>query len=178
MFSEFQDPTPTAPGQRRTDRPSADGDGRRPSLAPPVSVSSPAEVAGAIERLLVRCRRQRGVFALVRIRVEDIVQHDVDLDDGLLEEVCADIARRLRARVRSTDLFWRETEREACIVLPHGDAAVAAKVADRLLRTASGIYGLGARRLQVRLAVGGAAFPDRGSDAADLLEAARPNRCE
>ena len=60
----------------------------------------PQSMSTRVERMLARCRRQRGVMALVCVHVEGVDAPGEALPAALRRQVCEDLVHRMRSRVR------------------------------------------------------------------------------
>jgi GGDEF domain-containing protein len=133
----------------------------------------PSSMAARVERMLAQCRRQRGVMALVCVRVERIGAPGDDLPAALRRQVCQDVAHRMRSRVRGSDLLVHESDGEAGVLMAGAGADAAQRVEQRFAQALSGPYRVGDRLVDVAVRVGRAAYPDDGTLGSDLVLKAR-----
>ncbi len=147
-----------------------------PARDPPVPratvVDGPAEVEARIEMHLAQCRRRRGGMALLCVSVETIVRAGGEITPNLERRVREEVSNRIGNAVRGSDTILRESDRDACVILPGADVAVANRVARRLGRLLCGDYRVAGELLQVAVRVGAAAHPQDGARAQELLRRA------
>ncbi len=133
------------------------------------AVSGPAEVQARVELLLAQCRRRGGVLAVLCVRVDTVARSGLAVSAAMEQRVRQEVSNRIGNAVRASDTILRESDRDACVVLPGADMAVAARVGERLRRMVNGDYRVGGELLQVRVHIGAAAHPAHGARAAELL---------
>lgn len=149
------------------------GPSSRPAdLARATAVSGPAEVQARVDLHLAQCRRRGGVLALLCVRVDTVARSGAQVGAGIEQLVRHEVSKRIGNAVRASDAILRESDRDTCVVLPGADAAVAARVGERLRRMVNGDYRVAGELLQVRVRIGGAAHPADGARAAELLRRA------
>ena len=169
--------SPTRP-EREEDSGHAPGEPvRAPALQRATVVAGPAEVEARIDLHLSQCRRRRGVMALLCVSVESIARLAGAVSPKLEQRVREEVSNRIGNAVRGSDAILRESERDACVILPGADAAVAARVRARLERLLQGDYRMPGELLQVRVRIGAAAHPQDGARAQDLLRRAGERQC-
>ncbi|MEU4570548.1 diguanylate cyclase [Micromonospora sp. NPDC023956] len=98
------------------------------------------------------------------------------------DAVLVEFARRVRGEIREVDLAFRQGGEEFVLLLPETDARGAAIVAERLgtvvrdvpveTESHSGVPGAAPVRIAVTVSVGIAVYPDHGSTAQQVLDAA------
>jgi len=142
---------------------------RRPQAPRATPVSGPAEVQARLELHLAQCRRRGGVLALLCVNVDAVAAVGGDVSAHLEQRVRQEVSHRIGNAVRSSDTILRESDRDTCVVMPGGDAAVAARVARRLERLVNGDYRVAGELLQVVVHIGAAAHPVDGMRAPELL---------
>ena len=146
------------------------GPGHRPSELPrTTAVSGPAEVQARVDLHLAQCRRRGGGLALLCVSVDTVGRAGDDVSGAMEQRVRHEVSNRIGNAVRASDAILRESDRDTCVVLPGGDAAVAARVGKRLRQLVNGDYRVAGELLQVRVRIGEAVHPQDGSRAADLL---------
>ena len=145
----------------------------RPSDVPRTTpVSGPAEVQARVDLQLAQCRRRGGVLALLCVQVDTVACAGAQVSAGMEQRVRHEVSNRIGNAVRAGDAILRESDRDTCVVLPGGDAAVAARVSRRLGQMVNGDYRVAGELLQVRVRIGAATHPESGSRAAELLRRA------
>lgn len=147
-----------------------------PRVAPaePVPrVDSLAEFGLMISRQLTQCRRYGGRLAVLWMEAEPLAREGQVLRAELREGLLTALARRLRSRVRGTDMVLQVGENSFAVLLLDAGAAEAAIVEQRLLQALNGPYGVEDEVMYVGLSLGAAAFPEAGVRGADLAESAR-----
>ncbi|MCF8199952.1 MAG: EAL domain-containing protein [Sulfuritalea sp.] len=123
---------------------------------------------GRLEQALATARRDGGQLALMFIDLDrfkdinDTLGHHVG--DDLLQEVAA----RLTASVRDSDVVARLGGDEFVVVLTDIDATVAGSVADKILKSLGVAYSIEGYELHSTPSIGIAIFPDDGRDAETL----------
>lgn len=144
--------------------------------APGIPVAGPAEVAAHLERLLAQCRRQRCGFALLCVGVERIEGPDGPASPELEHRIRDEVARRMQTRIRATDRLLRESDRDACVLLPGGSDEAAQKVAQRFIQVLNGAYRVDGDLLRVSVRVGFAVHPLHGASSTEMLARAAEAR--
>ena len=125
---------------------------------------------GRLDQALATARRDSSHLALLFIdmdrfkHVNDSLGHHVG--DSLLQEVAA----RLRANVRDSDVVARLGGDEFVVVLTGIEAAVAGSMAHKLLATLALPYQIETHDLESSTSIGIAVFPDDGEDAEALMQ--------
>ena len=144
--------------------------------APGIPVAGAAEVAAHLERLLAQCRRQRCGFALLCVGVECIEGGDGPVSPDVEHRIRDEVARRMQSRIRATDRLLRESDRDACVVLPGGSDDAAQKVAERFIRVLNGAYRVDGDLVRVAVRVGFAVHPLHGASSTEMLARAAEGR--
>jgi GGDEF domain-containing protein len=129
----------------------------------------PQPMATRVERMLAQCRRQRGIMALVCVRIERIGAPGDELPAPTRRQVCQDVAHRMRTRVRGSDLLVHESDGDAGVLMAGAGADAAQRVAQRFAQALSGPYRVGERLVEVTVRVGHAAYPEDGTLGAELV---------
>lgn len=145
---------------------------RPPELQRATPVAGPAEVQARVDLQLAQCRRRGGGLALLCVRVDTVARSGLEVSAGMEQRVRHEVSNRIGNAVRASDTILRESDRDACVVLPGADMAVAARVGERLRRMVNGDYRVGGELLQVCVHIGAAAHPVHGARAAELLRRA------
>jgi len=133
----------------------------------------PQSMSTRVERMLARCRRQRGVMALVCVHVEGVDTPGGAVPEALRRQACEDLVHRMRSRVRGSDLVVQESEGDAGVLMDSAGPEAAQRVARRFAQALSGTYRVGERLVEVTVRVGHAAYPEDGSLGAELVLRAR-----
>ena len=163
-------------------------------------VDSLAEFGLMISRQLTQCRRYGGHLSVLWLEAAPAdAEDDATLvapasgepqaadevegeGEGAAERVAAlearsqlmpAVGRRLRSRVRGTDMVLQVGETSFAVLLLDAGLREAHLVQQRLAPALNSPYGVDARMLQVRLQMGTASFPEGGLRGADLAESAR-----
>lgn len=163
-------------------------------------VDSLAEFGLMISRQLTQCRRYGGHLSVLWLEAAPADAGDdatpaaaasgepPATDEGEVEgEGAADcgsalearsqlmtaVGRRLRSRVRGTDMVLQVGETSFAVLLLDAGLREAHLVQQRLAPALNSPYGVDTRMLQVRLQMGTASFPEGGLRGADLAESAR-----
>ena len=124
---------------------------------------------GRLDQALATARRDAGHLALMFIdmdrfkNINDTLGHHVG--DGLLQEVAA----RLTASVRDSDVVARLGGDEFVVVLTGIEATAAGSVADKILETLGLAYRIEAHELHTTPSIGIAVFPDDGDSPETLM---------
>lgn len=125
---------------------------------------------GRLDQALATARRDMGRVALLFIdmdrfkNINDTLGHHIG--DGLLQEV----ATRLTASVRDSDVVARLGGDEFVVVLTGIEAAAAGSVADKILKTLGLTYRINTHELHTTPSIGIAVFPDDGDTAEALMQ--------
>ncbi|WP_377158482.1 diguanylate cyclase domain-containing protein [Roseateles sp. UC29_93] len=159
-------------------------------------VDSLAEFGLMISRQLTQCRRYGGHLSVLWLEAEaaataaqamagaDDVGEDEDEGEGegareraaaaeVRDGLMTAVGRRVRSRVRGTDMVLQVGETSFAVLLLDAGVAEAHLVQHRLETALNGPYGVGAVTMQVRLQMGMASFPEGGARGTDLAESAR-----
>ena len=153
-------------------------------------VDSLAEFGLMISRQLTQCRRYGGHLSVLWLEAEPVtppaqaVAGAVASNDGggaaeraaaieAREGLMTAVGRRLRSRVRGTDMVLQVGETSFAVLLLDAGIPEAHLVQDRLSTALNGPYGVDATTMQVRLQMGMASFPEGGARGTDLAESAR-----
>ncbi|MDH0863750.1 diguanylate cyclase [Mitsuaria sp. GD03876] len=156
-------------------------------------VDSLAEFGLMISRQLTQCRRYGGRLSVLWLEAEPATGPTTVLAaPGAADAVAADAAaaaqaaviearmeltkavgRRLRSRVRGTDMVLQVGESSFAVLLLDAGLSEARLVQQRLSAGLNGPYGVDAATMHVRLQMGSASFPEGGVRGADLAESAR-----
>ncbi len=124
---------------------------------------------GRLDQALATARRDSGHLALMFIdldrfkNINDSLGHHVG--DGLLQEV----ANRLTASVRDSDVVARLGGDEFVVVLTGIEAAVAGSMAHKILATLAKPYRIETHELESSTSIGIAVYPEDGDDAETLM---------
>ncbi len=124
---------------------------------------------GRLDQALATSRRDAGHLAVMFIdldrfkNINDSLGHHVG--DGLLQEV----AKRLTANVRDSDVVARLGGDEFVVVLTGVEAAAAGSVADKILVSLGLAYRIESHELHSTPSIGIAVFPDDGDNAETLM---------
>ncbi|MDP2810561.1 MAG: EAL domain-containing protein [Rhodocyclaceae bacterium] len=124
---------------------------------------------GRLDQALATARRDAGHLALMFIdmdrfkNINDTLGHHVG--DGLLQEV----ATRLTANVRESDVVARLGGDEFVVVLTGIEAPAAGSVADKILEMLGLAYRIEGNELHTTPSIGIAVFPDDGDSAETLM---------
>ncbi|MCX8101508.1 MAG: diguanylate cyclase, partial [Geminicoccaceae bacterium] len=123
-----------------------------------------------LERAVARARRTGGTLALLFVDLDRFKTVNDGLGHGTGDALLAEIARRLRARVRSTDTVARLGGDEFVVLLePLRDATDAGRVAREIVAAIAQPIALDGRELVVAASVGIATFPADGAGPVELL---------
>lgn len=153
-------------------------------------VDSLAEFGLMISRQLTQCRRYGGHLSVLWLEAEPVMPaaatpagvDAADEGEGAGERAAATetrdglmtaVGRRLRSRVRGTDMVLQVGETSFAVLLLDAGIPEAHLVQHRLATALNGPYGVGETTMQVRLQMGMASFPEGGARGTDLAESAR-----
>jgi len=152
-------------------------------------VDSLAEFGLMISRQLTQCRRFGGQLSVLWLEAEPATPlaeaprvadaapmapgSDAVAAPPTREDLMTAVGRRLRSRVRGTDMVLQVGETSFSVLLLDAGIAEAQLVHDRLSVALGGPYVVDEAPLQVHLQMGLAAFPEGGSRGTDLAESAR-----
>jgi GGDEF domain-containing protein len=175
MTEDFHAMSPNRP-ERDGERQSTEPTSRYPGVVQAIEVSGPAEVEARIEMQLAQCRRRRSVMALLCVSVEEMHWTPDAWSAGFERLVRDEVTHRICNGVRSGDRVLRESERDACVLLPDAADGVADLVATRLARRLNGDYQVADQSVQVLVRIGRASHPRDGVRAIELLRQATERR--
>jgi len=91
---------------------------------------------------------------------------------GVGDQVLIKVARRFQAQLRSQEVLARLAGDEFVVVAEHADAAIAARIVDRLLKAMSDPVAIQGHTFSVGLSIGIATYPRDGAGIDDLLKRA------
>lgn len=117
---------------------------------PPAQLTELADAAGfalLAERQAMRCRRHGDLLSALTLQVQFVA----DPDEALRQQLLAECARRLRSRVRATDVVARWQATHFGLLLPRCAPLHADAVLTRLTRAGGGDYRLGSLLLTLQL---------------------------
>ena len=135
-------------------------------------VTGAADLAAQVELHLSQSRRRRATLALLGVNVDIVYSAGGEVSAHMEQRVREEVSHRIGNAVRGTDTLLRESDRDTCVVMPGANAAVARRVGLRLEHVLEGDYRVDGDLLQVVVRVGGAAHPEHGLRADDLLRRA------
>lgn len=168
----------SAPAATLTEQPAGhDGARARPPRPAPAlwvpRADSLAEFGLMISRQLTQCRRHGGHLSVLWLEAEPLGREGQSWPQELQEALMVSVGRRLRGRVRGTDVVLQVGETSFAVLLLEAGSAEAALVQQRLMHALNGPYGVGDETMHVGLHMGAAAFPEGGMRGADLAQSAR-----
>ncbi|UXH78734.1 diguanylate cyclase domain-containing protein [Roseateles amylovorans] len=164
---------------------------RQPSSLWVPRVDSLTEFGLLISRQLTQCRRYGGHLAVLWLEACPLEHEGGRREQGCPEAAAAAAAaagtarapdanelmnavgRRVRGRVRGTDMVLQVGENSFAVLLLDAGGFEAGLVQQRLMHALNGPYGVGDGVQHVGLQMGTAVFPDGGVRGADLAESAR-----
>jgi diguanylate cyclase (GGDEF)-like protein len=172
LHKEIETMSPNRP-EREAELHSATPDmNRPPGPVRETVVSGPAELEARIELHLAHCRRRRSVLALLCVSVATMESAGESVGPDLERRVRDEVSHRICNRVRGSDRVLRESDRDACVVLPDATEAVARRVAARFAKVLNGEYRIAGQLVTVEVHIGIAAHPQDGVRAPELLRRA------
>lgn len=124
------------------------------------------------ERFIELCRRDGQPLALLFIDLDGFKRVNDDYGHECGDRLLCEVAARLQASIRGSDVAARLGGDEFAMLLFNADAQAAASVAAKLVDTLSEPYEVGGRRLEVSASIGIAACPEAGTSAEELLRSA------
>ena len=138
---------------------------------PLTGLANRTSLVPSLEQAVQRARRKNGKLAVVFLDLDGFKQindaYGHDAGDSLLVEVAA----RLRAHLRSSDLIARLGGDEFLVVLEEVvEPAPVETVARKLLAEVVQPYSLGGREARVTASIGISVFPDDSADAGALMK--------
>lgn len=136
-------------------------------------VDSLAEFGLMISRQLTQCRRYGGHLSVLWLEAEPLAREGQSWPHDAQEGLMMAVGRRLRGRVRGTDLVLQVGETSFAVLLMDAGASEAHIVQQRLTLALNGPYGVDQHTMHVGLHMGAATFPEGGVRGADLAESAR-----
>ena len=127
-----------------------------------------------IEEASARLRRQGEAFFVMMLDLDRFKSVNDTLGHPAGDQLLKDVAKRLRALLRETDLLARLGGDEFAIVLPAGDGGGSAvtTVANRIIHAIGEPFDLEDSQVNVGVSIGIAAAPAHGDDPTDLVKKA------
>ncbi len=124
-----------------------------------------------LEQALSMARREQSMLAVMFIDLDRFKTINDTLGHAVGDELLIEVAKRLRYSVRESDIVARLGGDEFVVVLAEvEDAAVAERLADKILRTLGQDYHLGGNVLHSTPSIGLAFYPDDGEDGCTLMK--------
>lgn len=136
-------------------------------------VDALAEFGLMISRHLTQCRRYGGQLAVLWLEAEPLAREGQSWPHGAQEGLMLAVGRRLRSRVRGTDMVLQIGETSFAVLLLDAGSPEAHIVQQRLMQVLNGPYNVEEHTMHVGLNMGSAVFPEGGVRGADLAESAR-----
>jgi diguanylate cyclase (GGDEF)-like protein/PAS domain S-box-containing protein len=130
------------------------------------------QVEQQLDLALARARRSLGAVALMFIDLDEFKEVNDRLGHAAGDRLLVDVAARLRAVLRDTDLLARQGGDEFIVLLADlsGDPARAAEnVASKMLRALREPFVVGGSRLRTLASIGVSVYPDDAEDTESLL---------
>ena len=131
-----------------------------------------AQLEEQLARTLARARRDQGTAAVLYIDLDDFKAVNDSLDHAAGDEVLREVALRLAANIRGSDLLARQGGDEFLLLLPglgEDPDAAAETVARNLIAQLETPFEVGSAVFEVGASVGVAVFPRDGAFPAELL---------
>ncbi|WP_238376434.1 bifunctional diguanylate cyclase/phosphodiesterase [Thiobacillus denitrificans] len=124
-----------------------------------------------LDQTLALARREQRTLAVVFLDLDRFKSINDSLGHALGDQLLVEVARRLRDNVRDSDIVARLGGDEFVVVLTEvGDAAGAARVADKLLGALVPRYRIGGHALHTTASIGISLYPHDGDDADALMK--------
>lgn len=161
---------------------------RQPSSLWVPRVDSLTEFGLLISRQLTQCRRYGGRLAVLWLEAAALAREGGPREAGAAEApgtataapaspeteaLMQAVGRRVRGRVRGTDMVLQVGENSFAVLLLDAGGFEAGLVQQRLMQALNGPYGVGDGVQHVGLQMGTAVFPEGGVRGAELAETAR-----
>ncbi|HEV8689211.1 MAG TPA: sensor domain-containing diguanylate cyclase [Ideonella sp.] len=139
---------------------------------PLTGLSNRAHFVALLEARLAACRGHGGHCTVLFIDLDDFKPVNDMHGHAVGDELLRVVATRLRAGVRQSDTVARFGGDEFALLLEELAPRDALGIANELIRRLSRPYGIQHLRLQLSACIGVAGYPDNGTTAEALLEAA------
>ncbi|WP_343627792.1 GGDEF domain-containing protein [Roseateles sp.] len=136
-------------------------------------VDALAEFGLMISRHLTQCRRYGGHLAVLWLEAEPLAREGQSWPPEAQDALMTAVGRRLRSRVRGTDMVLQVGETSFAVMLLDAGSSEAHIVQQRLMQVLNGPYNVEEHTMHVGLNLGSAVFPEGGVRGADLAESAR-----
>jgi diguanylate cyclase (GGDEF)-like protein len=136
-------------------------------------VDALAEFGLMISRHLTQCRRYGGHLAVLWLEAAPLAREGQSWPHDAQDALMLAVGRRLRSRVRGTDMVLQVGESSFAVMLLDAGTPEANLVQQRLMQVLNGPYNVDEHTMHVGLSMGAAAFPEGGVRGADLAESAR-----
>lgn len=136
---------------------------------------SPASFEALLQGQMVNCRRRSQPLGLIWVALERPSSPHPAAVPLFEQQGMDDLGRRIRRRVRATDLAARTGSHSFAVILPGATEAVGQQVIRRLRLALNEPYQIGAIRLALATRLGQAQYPDDSTAAAELVARARQN---
>jgi diguanylate cyclase (GGDEF)-like protein len=119
----------------------------------------------AVQREVARCRRSGAGFALVTLDLDNFKQVNDRFGHAAGDQLLSEVSRRLGSFIRKTDLAARMGGDEFALLLVDIESTVVLSlVMERLRNALQGAIMLSGERAAIEISMGGALWPQAGSD--------------
>ncbi len=126
---------------------------------------------GQLDQALALARREQRALAVIFLDLDRFKAINDSMGHAVGDQLIVEVARRLRASVRESDIVARLGGDEFVVVLTEvDDANAAAHVADKILHAVAQRYRIADRELHSTASLGIAFFPDDGEDGEALMK--------
>jgi diguanylate cyclase (GGDEF)-like protein/PAS domain S-box-containing protein len=134
-------------------------------------LSNRFSLQGQLEQALAMARREQRPLAVVFLDLDRFKAINDTLGHDAGDQLLVEVAHRLRANVRDSDIVARLGGDEFVVVLAEVDDATAAgRVADKILHALAQPYRIGEMELRSTASLGLAFHPDDGEDGETLMK--------
>ncbi len=125
-----------------------------------------------LAQTLARAERHGSTFALVFLDVDDFKRVNDELGHAIGDSVLRSVARRLQRTLRASDTVARLAGDEFVVIADGVDRPAAALIAEKVCRAVAAPMRVAGSALRVTVSIGVSFYPEHGTDAEQLLNAA------
>lgn len=142
-----------------------------PHLDPLTRLPTQSLLFDRLEQALIAAQRAQRSVAILTLSIDQITRINDGLGDAASDEAITTVAARLHNAIRRSDTLGRLTNDRFVLVMQVTAQNDTVKVAEKLLRAASGTFTVAGQQIALSVSIGISLFPSDGRDREQLLKA-------